>query len=335
MPRGSLGRGLLAFAATALASLAMAAPAASASPAHPFIIGGTPATQTYSFMASLQSPDGQHHCGASLIDKQWLVTAAHCVEGQQPSNMRIRIGSTDRTSGGEFVTPDKFVPNPQASQTQAGYDIALIHLPQAVQAAPVKIAGTSPTPGTALRLIGWGQTCPSQGCGEPPQQLQQLDTKTVDPSQCNGGAFDAQRELCIDNQGGKASACYGDSGGPAVVHDGDGWALVGATSRGQAQNCPDKPGIYTNVVAHTDWIKQTMSSGGGSQPPGGQPTPPGGQPPSPTPPGGQPPVPTPPGGEPPSPMPPGGGEPTPPGGQPPMPPVGPPGMPPFPPGGPC
>jgi secreted trypsin-like serine protease len=313
MPRGSLGRGLLAFAATMLASLALAAPTAGAAPAKPFIIGGTGATQTYSFVASMQSTDGQHHCGASLIDKQWLITAAHCVDGQQPSNIRYRIGSTDRTSGGELVTPDKFVAHPQSKQTQAGYDVALVHLPQPVQAEPIKIAGTSPQPGTALRLLGWGQTCPSPGCGEPPRTLQQLDTKTVDPAQCSGAgnAFDAQRELCIDNQGGKASACYGDSGGPAVVRDGSGFALVGATSRGQTENCPDKPGIYSNVVAHTDWINQTIRSGGSSAPPGGSPGgPPGGSP------GG------PPGGSPGGP--PGGS----PGGPPGMPPVTPPGMPP-------
>jgi secreted trypsin-like serine protease len=273
MPRGSLGRGILAFAATMLAGVALTAPTAGAAPAQPFIIGGTNATQTYSFMASMQSTDGQHHCGASLVDKQWLVTAAHCVDGQQPSNVQYRIGTTDRTSGGELVKPDKFVAHPESKKKQPGYDIAMVHLSQPVQAQPIKIPATSPQPGTALRLLGWGQTCATPRCGEPPRTLQELDTKTVEPAKCTSSEnpFDPARELCIDNKGGKASACYGDSGGPAVVREGSGFALVGATSRGQAENCPDKPGIYSNVVAHTDWINKTMSAGGSSEPPGGSP----------------------------------------------------------------
>ncbi|MGP4014877.1 S1 family peptidase [Saccharopolyspora sp. 5N708] len=275
MPRGSLRRGILAFAATMLASLALAAPTAGAA-ATPFIIGGTDATQTYSFMASMQSSDGEHHCGASLIDKQWLVTAAHCVDGKKPSDIQYRIGSTDRTSGGELVKPDKFIAHPKSKQKQAGedvstgYDIAMVHLSEPVQAEPIKIAATSPKPDTALELLGWGQTCGTKDCGDPPQTLQELDTKAVDPANCTSSevAFDSARELCIDNQDGKVNACYGDSGGPAVVREDSGFALVGATSRGLAEKCSDKPGIYSNLVAHTDWINETMSSGGSSEPDG-------------------------------------------------------------------
>ncbi|WP_190812639.1 S1 family peptidase [Saccharopolyspora pogona] len=278
MPRGSLIRSILAFAATMLASLALAAPTASAV-ATPLIIGGTQSTQTYSFMASMQSTDGQHHCGASLVDKQWLVTAAHCVEGQQPSKVQYRIGSTDRTSGGELVKPDKFVAHPKSTQKQAGndvatgYDIAMVHLSQPVKAQPIKISATPPQPGTAVQLLGWGQTCGMPKCGEPPVTLKELATKTIAASNCTSSQdpFDATRELCIDNQKGKVNACYGDSGGPAVVQEDDGLALVGATSRGQAENCAEKPGIYSNLVAHTDWINETINSGGSSKLPGKSP----------------------------------------------------------------
>ncbi|MDA3630545.1 serine protease [Saccharopolyspora oryzae] len=279
MPRGSLKRGILALAATALAGLVLATPIASAT-ATPLIIGGTKATQTYSFIASMQSSDGQHHCGASLIAPQWLVTAAHCVKDQKPSDIHYRIGTSDRTSGGEVVKPDKFVAHPQYKEDQAGYDIALVHLSKSAESDPIQIASSQPQPGTALHLLGWGQTCGTPKCGEPPVNLKELETKTTSPSKCTSAdnPFDASRELCIDNQDGKVSACYGDSGGPAVINEGSGYALVGATSRGQAENCADKPGIYTDVVAHTDWISQTMSSGGSSGSSEGKPGKPGGSP---------------------------------------------------------
>ncbi|MDA3642684.1 serine protease [Saccharopolyspora indica] len=241
-----------------LFGLALATPVAGAT-ATPLIIGGTQPTQEYGFVASMQSTDGEHHCGASLIDEQWLVTAAHCVDGKKPGDVRYRIGTTDRTSGGELVEPDEFVTHPQSKQQQAGYDIALVHLSKPAQAEPVEIASSAPQTGTELHLLGWGQTCATPKCGEPPVQLKELTTTTTEPANCTGSdnPFDSSRELCIDNQEGKASACYGDSGGPAVVRNGSGYALVGATSRGQAENCTEKPGIYTSVVAHADWISQT------------------------------------------------------------------------------
>ncbi|GAA4616856.1 trypsin-like serine protease [Saccharopolyspora hordei] len=263
MPRGSLTRRIPALVASVLAGLALAAPVAGAK-ATPLIIGGGPAPQDHSFIASMQSTDGQHHCGASLIDQEWLVTAAHCVDGQQPSNVQYRIGSSDRTSGGELVEPDEFVVHPQAKQQQAGYDLALVHLSRPVQAEPIAIADSAPQPGTTLQLLGWGQTCPTPKCGEPPVQLKELETTTTEPANCTGSGepFDASRELCIDNQQGRASACYGDSGGPAVVREGSGYALVGATSRGLAESCTEKPGVYTSVSAHADWISQVIGSGG-------------------------------------------------------------------------
>ncbi|MFB9907278.1 S1 family peptidase [Allokutzneria oryzae] len=241
---------LVGLLATTAAALGMAG-TAGATPASPgdvgtMIVGGTNATQTYSFMVSLQNTSGGHFCGGSLIKANWVVTAKHCVTGKTPSSIRARIGTTNRTSGGSYVAA-------AAIHTHPSYDMALVRLASSVTQAPIRIAASSGAVGTATRIIGWGQTCASPGgCGAP-VTLQQLDTSIVADGSC-GGIYGSV-EICTSNPGGTAGACYGDSGGPQIKMVGGQWELIGATSRsGGGSVCAVRPSIYEDVPAFRSWI---------------------------------------------------------------------------------
>ncbi|MFC4857934.1 S1 family peptidase [Actinophytocola glycyrrhizae] len=248
----SLAAALLTVTAFAFASMAAPATAAADTPPdggvlQPNVVGGSPAP-AYSFMGSLQTTTGGHFCGASVVHRNWAVTARHCVQGSAPSSMQLRVGSSNRTSGGVVVGVTSVT-------MHSTNDLAMIGLTTVPSAyLPIRIAENSGPVGTFTRIMGWGQTCPSPGgCGAP-IQLQQLNTSIVADGSC-GGILGAT-EICTSNPGGVAGACYGDSGGPQVKTVGATWQLIGATSRsGGGSMCAVSPSIYVDVPALRPWIQ--------------------------------------------------------------------------------
>ncbi len=77
-----------------------------------------------------------------------------------------------------------------------------------------------------------------------------LDTSVLPDSRCGTGTV----ELCVGNIDGWRGACYGDSGGPAVIRVGGVWRLAGTTSGGISPICGQGPSIYVDSSTHRSWI---------------------------------------------------------------------------------
>ncbi|GID91505.1 serine protease [Amorphoplanes digitatis] len=238
-------RTLLTAAVTAAAAglLTPAAAVAAPSPEPPpvnQVVGGRPATTNYSFMVYVSG------CTGSLIKANWAVTAKHC-----PTPSSVRVGSINRSSGGTVVSVRRAVSHSRS-------DIKLLELTTSVSHAPAPIPTASGAVGTATRIIGWGQTCPTRGCGSTPQVANELDTSIVADSRCSG--IDAAYEICTNNTNGNAGACYGDSGGPQVRQISGRWALIGVTSRAgnNSSTCATAPSIYGDLPSIRAWVDQQV-----------------------------------------------------------------------------
>lgn len=247
------GKAALCAVAGAVTLTLAGAPQASA------IIGGHDATSSYSFMASVQK-DGHHYCGASLIKRDWIVTAGHCTVNVKPKQLSVRVGDRDRTKGAEAEVT-KVVAHPHFSYEPFRNDVAVMKLDHPVDAKPVKLAADSGPAGTKTRILGWGMTCEDGSeCPNPPKRLQELDTELVPGDRCSEN-YNGDNELCTDSPTKNAQACILDSGGPQLKGRPGHWELIGATSRDGDSDpkCATGPGIYTDLTAHRDWIEHATA----------------------------------------------------------------------------
>ncbi|TCO45355.1 S1 family peptidase [Actinocrispum wychmicini] len=225
--------GALAAVGTCMAAMLVGTPGYA-------IIGGGTAQGDYPWAAVVLYSDGAQSCSGSLIAPQWVVTAKHCISANVAA--RIRVGSKDYTTGGTLVGISRRVGSPTG-------DVGLLKLATAVSYAPVRIADTSPATGTAIKLMGWGVVSEN---GDSPRLLKELNTKVINDSGCVSDDILGSKELCVKVTT-RSTACYGDSGGPALV----GSTLVGADSRG-GDACGDSGGeIYGDLTTQRTWIRDT------------------------------------------------------------------------------
>ncbi|GLZ33624.1 hypothetical protein Lesp02_58120 [Lentzea sp. NBRC 105346] len=238
---------------------------------EPRIIGGSPApTNAYPWMVSISRPGVfSHWCGGTLIDPNWILTAAHCMQGHTASEFSTLIGQTRLSggSGGETraVAEIRLHPQWNGSVTN-GFDVALMRLSSASTKAPIQFASSAERdlwmPSTTVRTMGWGAT--SEG-GAGSNDLLEVDVP-VQPDATMTGAgvygtrFKPATMVGAGPLAGGRDSCQGDSGGPLLSASPRGWRQVGIVSWGDGCARPNKPGVYSRIGEQVlnDFVRQNV-----------------------------------------------------------------------------
>ena len=208
----------------------------------PMIVGGTQVTPAcpdckYDFMVSLQSSGwwGGHFCGGSLVREDWVITAAHCVQGESASNLDVVIGlhNVNGTTGNQTRGVAEIIVHPQYSGNSLNNDYALLRLDSPItDFEPIQLCTDTdhdeePVMST---VMGWGAT--SSG-GSSSNFLLEVDVPIDDSCGSYSNNEITNNMICAGDFNGGEDSCQGDSGGPLIMTNSDGdYELIGIVSWG-------------------------------------------------------------------------------------------------------
>ncbi|XP_063701821.1 trypsin 3A1-like [Culicoides brevitarsis] len=212
---------------------------------------------------------GKLYCGASLISENFLLTAAHCVDGISPVEIKAYFGGHNITKDyTEMRRIKKIHQHESFNIFSFDNDIALLELAKGIKFGPKVQPACLPDgsvrefSGSEGIVAGWGRLAEKQ---QTSMSLQTVTVPVWSREECATAGYGSKRitenMICSGYVEGGKDACQGDSGGSLGIPLPTGnIQIIGVVSWGRGCGRKNLPGIYTNVVNYLPWINRRLKN---------------------------------------------------------------------------
>ncbi|XP_054480990.1 ovochymase-1 [Anoplopoma fimbria] len=206
-------------------------------------------------------------CGGAIIGPTWAISAAHCFKRyNKASYWTVLAGKHDLDRPQEprqqLVGVSLIISHPSYKPRTKENDVALLRLQKLLVfnrfVRPIDVWMDPLPPFRKCTITGWGATREN---GARVNRLQEVNVTILPPASCDQYYVGRMQPsmFCAGRDSGGTDACQGDSGGPLSCFTGSRYELAGLVSWGVGCGRARRPGVYTKIQEHTQWISNIMN----------------------------------------------------------------------------